>query len=127
MAMSNAKAPRGRLNGDFDQLFSLGCIQTGADVHSDIGSAHYQFGSLFEALMIATSSNPCDGCPAYAGGKCRAFRALHSQAHAETRAVFFNSMASRATVKKCSVCGCRIRGKNHEEGTHHKQRVKARA
>lgn len=25
---------------------------------------------------------------------------------------------------KCSTCGCKIRGKNHEEGDHHKKRVK---
>jgi len=28
-------------------------------------------------------------------------------------------------VKKCGVCGCRIRGANHEEGTAHLTRAKA--
>ena len=30
------------------------------------------------------------------------------------------------SVAKCSDCGCRVRGKNHNEGTHHVNRVKSK-
>jgi ribosomal protein L32 len=28
------------------------------------------------------------------------------------------------TVKKCPICGFKIKGKNHNEGEHHKKKVK---
>lgn len=35
-----------------------------------------------------------------------------------------NYVRLERTVKKCGVCGCRIRGENHEAGTAHQMRVK---
>jgi hypothetical protein len=37
-----------------------------------------------------------------------------------------NYVRPERRVKKCGVCGCRIRGENHEQGTAHINRVKAK-
>ena len=34
---------------------------------------------------------------------------------------------TKGKIMRCRVCGCRIRGKLHEEGTHHQQMVKSKS
>jgi hypothetical protein len=37
-----------------------------------------------------------------------------------------NYVRMDATRKKCGTCGCKIRGENHESGSAHQNRVKAK-
>lgn len=53
----------GTLDGGFEELHAAGCIQTGADVHSDVHDAMQAVGVRFFALMAHTVRNPCLGCP----------------------------------------------------------------
>lgn len=70
--------PTGRLTGSFVELHRAGCIQTGADVESDVLLSAGRFSLLFNALQHETGGNICNGCEAYSGGKCAAFRQYHS-------------------------------------------------
>lgn len=44
-----------------------------------------------------------------------------------TRFVRSNYVRPERVVPKCGVCGCRIRGKNHEQGTAHITKAKGKA
>lgn len=111
------------LTGNFQQLHSAGCIQVGADVAPDIRDAIDRFGDLFYALMKATRSNPCNGCPAYNGGKCEAYKRYNTLAQPR----WTHERATRvvSAAKRCPECGLRIRGEHHAEGEHHKRKAKS--
>jgi len=64
----------------FSQLHEMGCIQTGADVHDDVRVAEKRMGGLFAAVVGLSHGNPCPGCPALQGGKCRAYLAFNTGA-----------------------------------------------
>jgi hypothetical protein len=76
--MKNDQNPQGMLNGTFVELFEAGCIQTSCDVYTDVARAFIEIGPRFHGVMTITSQNPCNGCPAYNGGKCLAFQQYHS-------------------------------------------------
>jgi len=82
----------GQLRATFDELHSMGCIQTGADVYPILAEAQDKFGIWFYQLGLLTCGNLCDGCP-QAGAidyvsrptkiedvKCKAFHRFHSMA-----------------------------------------------
>jgi hypothetical protein len=107
------------LRGSFTELHAAGCIQTGADIHEHEVNARLHFGDLFASLMIATSLDPCNGCPAYKRGQCGAF-------------LRYNDRASRSQPKerpfqrpanRCSGCGLKIRRPGHEDGQDHIRRA----
>jgi hypothetical protein len=111
------------LNASFDELHTAGCIQTGADVHpTDIVAARHQFLRMFEALSVATVNDPCRGCPAYDHGDCAAFQRFNTRSR--VRQVEANDVSPTRIVQRCKECGCRIRGANHKEGSHHKSKAK---
>lgn len=64
--------PFGLLVGTFDELRAAGCIQTGCDTDADkYDEASWRL--LFDALMTETRRNPCDGCPVWHKGQCKAY------------------------------------------------------
>jgi hypothetical protein len=65
--------PVGQLAGTFEQLMEAGCIQ----------AENRELEPLFYALMVATTRNPCDGCPIWndKGPACAAFQQYHSAYH----------------------------------------------
>lgn len=70
----------GKLSDSFFDLHAAGCIQTGADVHSDPKVASSRHGGMFAAIYGLTHGNPCAGCPAFNGGRCKAYQAHHEDA-----------------------------------------------
>ena len=62
--------PEGHLTGSFQQLMEAGCLQ----------AENRELEPLFYGLMIATSRNPCDGCPIWndKGPVCKAFQLYHT-------------------------------------------------
>lgn len=62
--------PQGQLTGSFTQLMEAECIQ----------AENRELEQLFQALMIATKRNPCDGCPVWGnkGPECKAFQQYHT-------------------------------------------------
>jgi hypothetical protein len=108
--------PRGVLRGTFAELFSSGCIQTGADVCKTLAEASDRFGSLFIGLSLETNGNLCNGCPALNGGACKAFKLYHTSKQMPPATSPRN--AERRAVKRCA-CGFKVRGPNHEHGKHH--------
>lgn len=111
-AMRNDKPPNGRLTGSFEELFAEGCIQTGCDVHKTAKEAEGNFLMLFNALMLSTNGNMCDGCPMYEGGTCKAFRKFHSGSPHRQKAT--KPEITVITRKRCPDCGLKIRGDNHD-------------
>jgi hypothetical protein len=69
----------GRLKGSFEELHKAGCIQTGEDLPLEKAKEAVEF--LFNQLMLATRLNPCDGCPAFNEGRCRAYLLFHTAQH----------------------------------------------
>jgi hypothetical protein len=63
-------APAGILDAEFDQLKAAGCVQC----------EHEDLRPMFIGLIQATKGNVCDGCPAYKGGTCPAFKQYHTGA-----------------------------------------------
>lgn len=115
------------LTGNFYDLHAAGCIQTGADVESDQDVALVRFGPMLRVLMIATSNDPCNGCPAYHGGKCPAFKRFNTRA-APMPAACEPRGPSKPFVKpiaRCPQCKLKIGGPNHKEGWDHLHRVGA--
>lgn len=105
--------PEGQLKANFGQLYEAGCIQTGGDSPElDANNAVKKFGRMFALLMVATNNNPCDGCPAFSGGRCKAFLKYHS-ASPENRPVSVYTYP-QAVRKRCATCGKRVRGKSHD-------------
>jgi hypothetical protein len=70
--------PVGKLRASFKELFEAGCIQTGGDSHGSLEVATGTFSLRFIALMLLTENNPCDGCPVFQGGSCRAYKRYHT-------------------------------------------------
>lgn len=54
---------------NFRTLHAAGCIQTLCDVHPNEERALAAGYARFCKLMVATSLNPCDGCPDWIGCK----------------------------------------------------------
>lgn len=73
-----SEKPWGILAANFEQLHEAGCIQTGADLDPDKWN-YIEWYRLWEGLMRVSNNNPCDGCPAWKGGKCCAFLRYHTQ------------------------------------------------
>lgn len=117
--------PMVNLRANFEELHAAGCIQTGADSIPDAANARLRFHDLLHGLMFATNGDPCNGCPAYNGGKCAAFQKFNVRAKG-TRPAPRHDDAPTRIVLKCKSCGCRIRGSNHAEGRHHLAAVKAK-
>jgi hypothetical protein len=76
--------PVGKLQASFEELHKLGCIQTGADVCSELAEAETKFARSYLVLMQLTQHNICDGCPAWKEGRCKAYQQYHTQAKAES-------------------------------------------
>lgn len=97
------------LTGTFFDLHAAGCIQTGADVQPDPQIANVVFGPMVVALMAATSSDMCIGCPAFKGGKCKAYQKFNTRAVAHPLAKRFDRPAER-----CKDCGLKVRRPGHK-------------
>lgn len=112
--------------GAFDQLHAAGCIQTGADVHSDARAAFVRFGPLFQGLMLATGKDPCNGCPEYKGGLCAAFKQFNTRYSPPRPAAPKQAQQPRERhVPRCRQCGLKRRSPGHDEGEHHKARARS--
>lgn len=109
------------LIGSFLNLHAAGCIQTGADVEPNEVKAEVRFGPMFTGLMGATHGDPCNGCPAYHHGKCKAFQQFN------TRAVRSPSRSFVMPADRCRECGLKVRGPNHKDGWDHTHRAKKTA
>jgi hypothetical protein len=110
--------PQGKLKASFDEAHEAGCLQ--AETNNPT------FRERFPLLMIALLCNPCDGCPIWEqdGPACECFQKYHTaMANAEIRITAERGKAHVKTTEKCSVCGFKIKGANHEEGIHHKAAV----
>jgi len=72
MRFEHRKPPIGILANDFDGLQKAGCIQAELEV----------LRPMFRGLYVATSGNPCDGCPVWEskGPSCQAYKLYHSEA-----------------------------------------------
>jgi hypothetical protein len=86
----------GQLSRDFVALADAGCMQT------EPGEP------LFLALWVATGGNPCDGCPEYRGGNCRAYQRHHTDAINET--ICRKSWSTRKATTPPQMQGSRFSG-----------------
>ena len=110
------------LTGTFEELFAAGCIQTGADVCDDLEEAKPKFRKLFMALSLVTHGDICNGCPAFKGGSCKAYRTYHTAAMRQSSPL---PRTTNKTANRCTICGLKIRGKNHDQGEHHQRAMKS--
>ena len=83
----------GKLTGTFEQLHAAGCIQAGGDYKS-VDEARSKLGRLFSLLIIETSNNPCDGCPAFNDGACKAYKQYHADEIAKQQKAKAEHMAA---------------------------------
>lgn len=105
------------LTGSFEELHAAGCIQTGADHFTEVEPARARFGQMFTALMGVTGGQICDGCPAYLGGTCKAYRQYDTAGRIQAHLSGLNSrpqVKQIAKVPRCPKCGLKMRGSNHE-------------
>jgi len=111
-------APTGVLKVFFDDAKRTKCIQA-TEANS------------FDAIMVATRYNPCDGCAEWAhnGPECKCFQEYHSAFRAAKAALASAVQKQKdlhtRVVTRCA-CGLRIRGTvaGHEAGQQHLRRVK---
>lgn len=119
---TEVKPPVGILLGDFRQLHEAGCIQTMCDLEGNVVEAERKFAIWFNALRIL-QPNLCDGCAVFSR-TCEAFLKYHSEprriADAKRRAG--NKTVGNEKVRPRCSCGFKVRGKNHNEGSHHNHR-----
>lgn len=120
--------PKGILRGSFEQLFNAGCIQVGGDLPElGLDAAESKFSKVFVLLMQETRYNPCNGCPAYKGGSCKAFQRYFERQDEHRRKHPKVSRVRYQPAKRCVECGLKIRGteESHVEGEQHKRRMAA--
>lgn len=60
----------GQLNATFPELHTAGCIQAERATRDGM--------MLFFGLMQQTNNNPCNGCPAFDEGRCKAYKQYHT-------------------------------------------------
>jgi hypothetical protein len=115
--------PKGMLVAEYDIAAELGCIMTeGTGVE------------YFNALMVATKYNPCDGCARWeykTGPDCKCFQFTHT-AFRDAKAVIAKAEKNLAELhtrkrERC-YCGLRIRGsvEAHEASEQHQRRLAAK-
>ena len=85
------------------------------------------------ALAISSVEHPCDCCntdrtecqgfPRKDSGRAKSPRPLTLSLAASAKAAREARIAN--TVKRCTVCGLRRRGSNHDQGAHHQKVLRA--
>lgn len=108
--------PRGVLKAQFHEAHEAGCLQAEED--------SLAFKERFDMLMRAMMANLCDSCPIWTqdGPACECFQKYHTaMTHCERAVGAERQKTYFKTVERCSICGFKIKGANHQSGKHHQE------